>query len=204
LQKLHFLFAGIAGSSNNQFSFPYGIALDSNSGTLYIADQTNHRVMRYFSGASTGDVVAGGNGAGTGNNQLSSPCGIYFDSSSNSLIIANFAANNIVRWPIGASSWTLIAGSVNGIGGNTATLLDRPLGVVMDSWGNVYAADTYNQRIQFFLAGQSNGTTIAGITSTLGSTANLFRYPYSLALDSQLNLYVSDTYNFRVQKFFRY
>lgn len=198
------MFAGIAGSSNNQFSFPYAIALDSSSGTLYITDQTNHRVMRYFSGATTGSVVAGGNGAGTNTNQLSTPCGLYFESSSNSLLIANFAANNIVRWPIGASSWTLVAGNANGTSGSTATLLDRPLGVVGDAWGNVYVADTYNQRIQFFLAGQTSGTTIAGVTSTLGSTSSLFRYPYALTLDSQLNLYVSDTYNIRVQKFPHY
>jgi sugar lactone lactonase YvrE len=198
------MFVGIAGSSNNQFSFPYAIALDSSSGTLYITDQTNHRVMRYFSGATTGSVVAGNNGAGTNTNQLSSPCGLYFDSSTNSLIIANFAANNIVRWPIGANSWTLVAGNPNGISGNTATLLNSPMGVVSDAWGNIYVADTYNQRIQFFLAGQSNGTTIAGTTSTLGSTASLFRYPYALVLDNQLNVYVSDTYNFRVQKFLRY
>lgn len=200
--KLEFL--GIAGSSNNRLNFPYGIALDVNSNTLYIADQANHRIMRYLPGATTGSIVAGGNGAGTNSNQLSSPCGIYFDSSTNSLIIANFAANNIVRWPIGASSWTLIAGDINGISGNTATLFDRPMSVVLDPWGNVYVADTYNQRIQFFLAGQSNGTTIAGVTSTLGSTSNLFRYPYSLTLDNQFNLYVTDTYNFRVQRFLRY
>ena len=70
--------------------------------------------------------------------------------------------------------------------------------------GNIYVVDTYNQRIQVFLVGQSNGTTIAGVTSILGSTSNLFRYPYSLALDHQFNLYICDTYNFRVQRFLRY
>ena len=49
--------------------------------------------------------------------------------------------------------------------------------ITLDSMGNVYVADTYNDRIQFFLAGQSNGTTIAGITGSAGSTPDLLDGP---------------------------
>jgi hypothetical protein len=54
------------------------------------------------------------------------------------------------------------------------------------------------------LAGQSVGTTIAGITSVVGGNSTLLNMPYSLTLDNQLNLYVADTGNYRVQKFLRY
>ncbi|CAF1226061.1 unnamed protein product [Rotaria sordida] len=168
---------GSAGSGNNELTNPYGIARDPSSGTLYIADQSNHRVMSYIAGASSGTVVAGGSGLGTGITQLNYPVGVYFDASSNSLIIANTGANNIVRWVLGSSSWTLVAGSISGAGGSNATLLNYPVGVTMDSMGNIYVADRNNHRIQFFLAGQSIGTTIAGITNRGGNNSTLLYSP---------------------------
>jgi len=195
---------GSAGSGNNELINPYGIARDSSSGTLYIVDQSNHRVMRYLSGASSGTVVAGGNGQGTSNTQLFLPIDVYYDSPSNSLYIANAGGNNIVNWVIGATSWTLVAGSISGTSGSTDTLLNYPMSVTLDSMNNVYVADRDNHRIQLFLSGQSNGTTIAGETGRSGTNSTLLFNPCSIALDAQLNLYVADTYNHRVQKFMRY
>ena len=191
------------GSANNQFHTPIGLTLDLNSGTIYVADSQNHRVMAYASGATTGTVVAGGNGQGTGITQLSSPSGLYFDSASSSLIIANTAANNVVRWVLGDTQWSIVAGSSAGTSGSTSILLNEPKDVVFDSAGNVYVADYRNHRIQFFRSGQMNATTIIG-SSGSGANANQLNGPSSLALDSQLNLYVSDTNNYRVQRFSRY
>ncbi len=195
------MFTGTAGSADNELSNPLGLVFDSKSRTLYISDSGNHRVMKYSSGASSGTLFAGGNGGGVGNTQLYNPRGLYFESSTNSLLIANNYAHNIVRWVFGASTWTLVAGSSNGTIGSTPTLLNYPADVTLDSMGNMYVADEGNQRIQFFLAGQSNGTTIAGVTGVSGSTSQLFYTPSSLALDSQLNIYVTDYNNHRVQKF---
>lgn len=158
--------------------------------------------MSIVSGASS-YAVAGGAGAGTGPTQLSSPRGIYFDSSSASLIIANYGAHNIVRWVLGATSWTLIAGTT-GSAGRLSTQLNGPRSVTMDSMGNIYVADTNNHRIQLFMDGQSGGITIVGITGTTGSSFTLLAYPSSVVLDSQRNLYVADTNNHRIQKFLRY
>ncbi len=182
----------------------YGIALDSSSGTLYIADYGNHRVMSYTSGASLGTMVVGNNVSSTNNTQLSFPTSLYFDSPSNSLVIVNFGINNVVRWALASSSWTLVAGSISGLSGNTSTLLNRPIGMTMDPMGNVYVADTINHRIQLFLTGQTDGITIAGVTGVSGSNSTLLYRPYWVALDNQLNLYIADTYNHRVQRFLRY
>jgi DNA-binding beta-propeller fold protein YncE len=157
--------------------------------------------MQYLPGASIGIVVAGGNGQGISNLQLNNPRGLYYDSLSNSLLIANTNAHNIVRWVLGDGSWTLVAGSSSGLSGNTSLLLESPPDVKLDSMGNIYVADEGNLRIQLFLSGQSNGTTIAGVTSTPGSTSILFNTPCGLAVDSEFNLYVADIYNARVQKF---
>lgn len=195
------MFVGTSGTANNQLASPIGLARDASTGTLYISDAGNHRIMRYLSGASSGTVVAGGNGAGTGITQLNNPRGLHYDASTNSLLIANNLAHNIVRWVIGASSWTLVAGSSSGTVGSTSILLSYPTDVTLDSLGNMYVSDEGNQRIQFFLLGQSNGTTMFGVTGTSGSTSDLFNTPSSVAVDSQFNVYVTDYNNFRVQMF---
>ncbi|CAF3468611.1 unnamed protein product, partial [Rotaria socialis] len=123
--------------------------------------------------------------------------------SSNSLFIANSNAHNIVRWVVNASTWTLMAGTPNGQSGSISTMLNFPTDFAFDSSGNLYVADTNNDRVQLFLSGKLNGTTIAGLTSQSGSTAVLLNVPRSITLDSALNLYVVDSGNSRIQKFQR-
>jgi sugar lactone lactonase YvrE len=177
---------------------------DPSSGKLYISDTGNNRVMAYLSGASSGTVVAGGNAAGNNNTQLNNPIGLWFDSPSNSLFIANYYTNNIVQWTLGGSTRTLIAGSINGTNGTSSGLLYYPVGISLDPMGNIYVADSYNHRIQLFLAGQTAGITIAGITNSPGNNSTLLNAPFWVALDNQLNLYVADTNNHRIQMFQRY
>ena len=194
---------GSPGSTTTQLASPSGLVRNATTGDLYIADTSNHRIVYWLSGATSGTVVAGGNGAGTGSTQLFSPYSLAFDAVTNSLIIVNYSAHTVVRWVLGATSWTLLAG-VTGTSGSTSTLLSNPLSVVLDPYGNMYVSDTQNHRIQFFPFGQSNGTTIAGTTGSWGANASQLRLPYWAIVDSQLNLYVADTYNNRIQKFFRY
>ena len=194
----------MAGNATDKFDHAYGIDRDSTTGTIYIADFRNDRIMQYTKNASSGTVVAGGNGNGLQTNQLNHPYAVYFDSFSYYLYIANGGANNIVRWKIDSTNWTLVAGSLNGTGGDSLTLLSGATDVTLDPMGNIYIADRRNHRIQWFEVGQSNGTTIAGITNVSGSTSILLKEPVSLMLDNQLNLFVVDSRNHRIQKFLRY
>ncbi|CAF3416761.1 unnamed protein product [Rotaria socialis] len=189
---------GFMGVNNNQLEFPYFLALNENTKTLYISDHDNNRIMSY---ASVGTVAAGGNGFGTSYTQLEYPVGLYLDSLTNSLVVANSAAHNIVRWILGDNSWTQVAG-ISGIQGNSSSLLNLPMGVTFDPMVNTYVADAYNHRIKFFLPDQSEGRTIAGITSSPGMNDIQLNTPYSIRLDNQLNLYVVDLGNHRVQKFY--
>ena len=176
---------------------PSGIIRGSNSDELYISDTYNHRIVSYPSGS----VLAGGNGGGYTNTQLHTPLGFSYVSYSNSLIIANYGAHNVVQWTLGANNWTLVAGGLNGLNGSSSKLLGAPVGVTVDPMGNVYIADTRNQRIQLFLQGQLEGITIAGVTDVPGANATLLNYPYWVQLDSQLNLYVCEFAGKRIQKF---
>lgn len=202
--KLTDVFLGGPVNASNQLYSPYGTDRDINSGTLYIADYGNQRIMSYAFGASSGTVVARGNGAGKNTTQLCNPVRVYFDSLSNSLVITNHATHNIARWVLGASNWALIAGDSAGNIGNTSTTLRFPTAVVFDPIGNMYIADKDNHRIQLFMADQSETITIAGVTVIYGNTSTLLYQPWSLKLDNQLNLYVADSRNHRIQKFDRY
>jgi len=88
--------------------------------------------------------------------------------------------------------------------GSTPTLLSSPIGITLDPMGNLYVANSGNHRIQLFMAGQSTGKTIAGVSSTYGTFYSLLYAPYWSILDSQINLYVVDVLNHRIQIFLRY
>ena len=169
-----------------------------------MADTNNSRVIYFPVGVRNGTIIAGNNTAGVTSTQLSFPRSVYFDSISNSIIIANSASRNVVRWSIGASNWTLLAGDFGGAGGTASNRFAYPSDVILDPMNNLYVADSSNHRIQFFFDGQTNGSTIAGFTGVNGSNASSFDFPSVVALDSQLNLYVCDLRNHRVQKFLRY
>ena len=72
-----------------------------------------------------------------------------------------------------------------------------PIGVAVDSSGNVYVTDSHNNRIQKF---DSNGTFITKWGSN-GSADGQFGNQSYIALDSSDNVYVADYYNHRIQKF---
>ena len=194
----------LPGNAYDQLTNSYGIVLHPTSGALYISDYYNHRLMFYASGTRNGTLLLGGNGAGINNTQLSFHAGLYLDSFSNTLIIANSGAHSIIRYVFGATTWTLVAGNQNGIWGNTSITFTFPLDMTFDPMGNMYVVDRGNHRIQFFSNGGINGITVAGICGVSGSNATTLLYPSAMSFDNQLNLYVADTENHRIQKFLRY
>ena len=79
---------------------------------------------------------------------------------------------------------------------------NNPYGIIIDSLDSLYVADYYNNRIQKFTAGNNLGKTIAGQPNGMnGTNANELNRPSFIILDSNQNLYVSDTLNHRVQFF---
>jgi hypothetical protein len=101
-----------------------------------------------------------------------------------------------MKWQVGASSGTNIAGIV-GSSGLNSNQLNYPTGIVLDQWQNIYVNDRSNHRIQFFCNGSSTAITIAG----LNAGGSNFSLPFDVKLDSHLNLYVPDSMINRVIKF---
>jgi sugar lactone lactonase YvrE len=73
-----------------------------------------------------------------------------------------------------------------------------PSGVAVSSSGDVYVADSNNNRIQKFT---STGTWQTSWGSGPSSDNGTFNAPYGLAVDSSGNVYVADCGNHRIQKF---
>jgi trimeric autotransporter adhesin len=193
-------------------NLPQGIARDA-GGNLYIADQNGHRV-RKISPNGTITTVAGTGvsgysgdlGAAT-NAQLSFPNAVAADSSGNVYISEN--GNARIRKVAANGTINTIAGNGNcaysGDGGQAVSAsICAPAGVAVDSAGNLYFADSSNDRVRKV---STNGviTTVAG-TGELGysgdngpATSAALYAPVGLAIDPAGNLYIGDSL-FRIRK----
>ncbi|UJR11286.1 hypothetical protein I4U23_015468 [Adineta vaga] len=69
--------------------------------------------------------------------------------------------------------------------------LQSPQGITMDKYANLYVTNCPNSIF---------GITIAG-TDEMGNESNQLYFPCDVALDVEMNLYVTDTYNQRIRKF---
>ena len=140
----------IAGVNSGELYAPYGLALDELNGHLYVADRYNNRIQRYsLDGSSIGTTVAGGNGAGSGSNQLNSPIGIYLSKRDRSLYIADRENSRIQKWGQNATKGVTVLGNPSGVAGATRFLLDHPYAVAFDEQEEyLYVSDSWNNRIQ--------------------------------------------------------
>ena len=81
---------GVAGNGSQGLDSPYGVYFDELNSYLYIADTHNHRIQRYHFGVTTNvTTVAGGNGEGLGNHQLSMPYGVFVSKKTGDIYIAD-------------------------------------------------------------------------------------------------------------------
>ncbi|CAF1569122.1 unnamed protein product, partial [Adineta steineri] len=128
---------------------PRFMHLDEDRAALYVADSYNNRIQKFIIGGNgTGITVAGGNGAGTNLNQLSRPSGVWVTRNGQTLYIADSNNNRVMRWNLGDTQGSVVAGSATGAGGNTNTLLSYPADVALDPTETyLYVSDYYNNRL---------------------------------------------------------
>ncbi len=138
---------------------------------------------------------------------LAAPAQIAYDAAGN-LYIADLK-DNVIRKTDLAGIVTTVAGTgEQGFAGDggpaTSAQLDSPAGVAVNAAGDIYIADTHNQRIRMVSGGTITtiaGTGVAGFSGDGGAAASAqLSNPTALALDSSGNLFIADTDNHRIRK----
>jgi hypothetical protein len=143
------------------------------AGNLYIADWQNNRIRKVSNGvistvAGTGTRGFSGDGGPATSAQLAYPQSVAVDSAGN-LYIADTSNSRIRKVSNGVITTVAGDGRFGFSGDNgpaTSAQLNGPVGVAVDSAGNLYIADQVNQRIRKVSGGVI--TTVAGGGSSIG------------------------------------
>jgi cyclophilin family peptidyl-prolyl cis-trans isomerase len=220
--------AGTLGSTNAGYSgdggaataaklnTPFSVAVDS-AGDIFIADTKNNVIREVdhltgdistvVGGGSNNDPQFKGPASGAAGVELSFPNSIVLDSAGNLYIADNGA--NVIRKVVGLgtanATISTVAGTGTGAyggdgGAATAAYLNNPAGVAVDSFGDIFIADTANNVIREV---NTSGviSTVAG-TGTEGNSGNgglataaTLNEPQSIAVDPFGDIFIADTSN---------
>jgi len=232
---------GSYGSGDGQFRSPWGVCVDSDN-NVYVADTSNHRIQKFDSNGGFFGWIGLDNEYntgwhdpgtetyglfGTGDGQFWLPYDVAVDSDGN-IYVADTYSHRIQKFDssglflgwwgydnYGLTGWHNPESGTIGDDGSGDGQFKYPRGIVVDSDGNVYVADTSNHRIQKFdsfgdllgwwgydslgLTGWHDPGT--GTIGASGSGDGQFRSPWGVSVDSDGNVYVADMQNYRFQKF---
>jgi trimeric autotransporter adhesin len=154
---------GSAGASGDggparyaQLNQPAACALDS-AGYLFIADTLNHRIRKVTPAgtistvAGTGDAGNSGDGGAATAARLQQPAGVAADDNGN-IFIADTGNHSIRQVTAGGTIRTIAGQGTAGYSGDgglaSSALLHSPEGLVLDGAGDLYFADSGNQRVR--------------------------------------------------------
>ena len=213
-------FAGLAGSTGSangtgstaRFNFPSALAVDS-ANNIYVADTANStirkitpaRVVSTFAGLAGSIGTANGIGSAA---RFDFPAGVAVDRAGTGNIYVGDTSNFTIRQITPAGVVTTLAGSPGVRGGangtGSAARFELPEGLVVDSAGNIYVADTDASTIRKITPG-AVVSTFAGSFAKFGSlngtgSAARFNLPTDVAVDSSNNVYVADSNNCTIRK----
>ena len=187
-----------ATSTATSLFYPSDVALDS-KGNLYISDGLNGR-LRMVNASGIISTVAGGGTSlldGGALQESLAPTGITLDASGN-LLVVELNLRRVRRVVLAQESITTVAGQLPtpNAGDNipaTSTPLLSPVGVALDSTGNVYVSDYTDQRIRRIapsgIISTIAGNGIPGYTKSGQASAAEIGGPLGMNFDSQGDLY---------------
>ncbi len=174
----------VTQSFTGQFVAPEDIAIDSD-GHLLVVESSNARVQKF---SADGAFISTFGSSGSTNGKFNSPNAIARDPSGDYIYVldGSFSGARVQKLTKdGAFVSSFTGGFVN------------PSGLTTDIDGNIYVADTGNNKIKKF---SSAGTPLLTFGSSGSGNGQLFG-PYSVAVDSSGNIFVADRSNNRIQKF---
>ena len=194
---------GSAGSENGELDIPVSLAVDG-SGNVWVAEQENNRVQKF---SSSGTFLAAYSSLGTGSTALKAPKGIAIDSkgdvwisdTGNHRIVELSSSGSLIQaFGYGvangeAKAETCTSGCQVGISGSGNGQLEAPQSLAIDSKGNVWVAETGNDRVQEF---NEKGEYVAKFGSE-GTGADEFKGPTEIVTSGN-DFYVADSGNNRM------
>ena len=179
------------GNQLNQFNTPFGIYVDDQQQTIYVADCGNHRIIKWKFGERNGQVVAGGNGQGNRIDQLDTPFNVILDRNKKSLIICDNGNERVVRWSLENQ--------------NDRQILIQDIlcyGLMMNSKGDLFVSDYERDEVKRWKKDEKQGTIVAGGNGN-GDKLNQLNCPGSIFVDREDSIYVLDRLNNRVMKWLK-
>lgn len=223
--------AGFAGDgmplASAVFKQPKGLSADA-QGNLYILDQQNFRVRMVDKATGMISTIAGNGMQGSdGDNGPALSAKLNFEAGSNpepsgglaigkgKIYIADTLSNRIRVIDTATMMITTFAGTgIEGGGGDggaaSAAQLAHPRDLEIGPDGNLYIADTDNNRIRMIDLTTNVITTVVGsgelgldATDDRPATAMKLARPFGIEFDAAGDLYVSDTINSRILKVYR-
>lgn len=174
---------GVEGTGDGEFDTPAGVVVVDESGTdyVYVSDSGNARLQKFDT-----DGTYINNWTGFDENSFLT----YFNNGSDTLLISNMAfdvVNNKTIYNVNSTikQFDIGLGTSTDFISNTANpeLLNDPLRMTVDSSGNVFVADTGNDRIVKYAFDGTNYTY---------DTEVVVLVPMAVAVDASDNVYVAD------------
>jgi hypothetical protein len=192
-----------------RFNNPIGVATDTN-GNVYVGDTYNQTIRKITSAGVVTTLAgqAGSPGSADGPRgvaQFAYPEGVAVDSAGNIYVADSYF--NTIRKVTPAGTVSTLAGLANPFGGyadgtGTNALFNLPVGVAVDSSGNVYVADQSNNRIRKVTPGGAVSTlagAVRGYADGTGSAAR-FNNPRGIAVATNGNVYVAEYFGQIIRK----
>lgn len=176
---------GVVTAMGSGFKSPESVAIDA-AGDIFYADAGNNAVFEFTPGSSSAISI------GTG---LSKPAGVAVDGAGN-VLIADTGNNRIVEVPMvngalsNSAQVTLVAAE-NSSGAATpiaGAALSAPASIAVDGAGNLFIADTGNNRV--VAIPYSNGSWNLSAAAVAASSLS---GPLAVTVDSTGNLYVANS-----------